>query len=84
MCIRDRLIDVYNRYRHVFSDTPGKVRDYQCEIEFREPFNYDKKILHNSIFVEGRGGWRIFEGETWITLPIPWCEVDDDDVMRIA
>ena len=43
MCIRDRLIDVYNKYRHVFSDTPGKVRDYQCEIEFREPVNFNKK-----------------------------------------
>ena len=40
----EQLIDVYNRYRHVFSDTPGKVRDYyQCEFEFREPVNFNKK-----------------------------------------
>ena len=39
----EQLINVYNRYRHVFSDTPGKVRDYQCEIEFREPVNFNKK-----------------------------------------
>ena len=25
----EQLINVYSRYRHVFSDTPGKVKDYQ-------------------------------------------------------
>ena len=40
---REQLIEVYNRYRHVFSDTPGKVRGYQCKIEFREPVNFNKK-----------------------------------------
>ena len=51
----EQLIDVYNRYRHVFSDTPGKVRDYQCEIQFREPVNLIKKILPDRIFIEGSG-----------------------------
>ena len=39
----EQLIEVYNRYKHVFSNTPGKVRDYQCEIQFREPVNLIKK-----------------------------------------
>ena len=40
---KEKLINVYNRYRHVFSDTPGKVRNYQCKIEFREPVNFNRK-----------------------------------------
>ena len=37
------LIDIYNRYRHVFSNAPGKVKDYQCKIEFKEPVDFHKK-----------------------------------------
>ena len=36
MCIRDR-------YRHVFSNTPGKVKDFQCEIRFKEAADFKKK-----------------------------------------
>ena len=39
----EQLIEVYNRYRHVFSDTPGKVRGYQCKIEFKETVNFNRK-----------------------------------------
>ena len=39
----EKLINVYNKYRHMFSDTPGKVKNYQCEIKFREPVNFNRK-----------------------------------------
>ena len=39
----ERLIRIYNRYRHVFSDQPGKVRGYQCELKFKEVANFNKK-----------------------------------------
>ena len=39
----ERLINIYNKYRHVFSDTPGKVKNYQCELKFREPVNINRK-----------------------------------------
>ena len=29
------LINIYNKYRHIFSDAPGKVKDYQCKIIFK-------------------------------------------------
>ena len=31
------LIGIYEKYRAVFSDKPGKVKNYQCKIRFREP-----------------------------------------------
>ena len=31
----ERLIQIYNRYRHVFSDTPSKIKNFQCEIKFK-------------------------------------------------
>ena len=39
----EQLIEVYNRYRHVLPDTPGKVRGYQCKIEFKETANFNRK-----------------------------------------
>lgn len=39
----EKLIAIYDRYRHVFSDAPGKVKDYQCQIRFREPANFQRK-----------------------------------------
>ena len=36
MCIRDR-------YRHVFSDTPGKVKNFQCEIKVKEQAEFKRK-----------------------------------------
>ena len=56
MCIRDRsnvdhiltdeqierLIQIYN-YRHVFSDTPGKVKNFQCEIKFNYQTEFKRK-----------------------------------------
>ena len=37
------LINIYNKYRHVFSDIPGKIKNYQCVLKFREPVNYNRK-----------------------------------------
>ena len=39
----EELIKIYNKYRHVFSDQPGKVRGYQCELKFKEVANFNKK-----------------------------------------
>ena len=36
----ERLITIYNKYRHIFS---GKVKDYQCKITFKEPVDFHKK-----------------------------------------
>ena len=38
-----RLITIYNKYRHVFSDLPGKVKNYQCILNFKEPVNFNRK-----------------------------------------
>ena len=39
----EKLISIYNKYRHVFSDRPGKVRGYQCELRFKEVADFNKK-----------------------------------------
>ena len=39
----ENLISIYNQYRHVFSDIPGKVKDYQYKLQFIEPVNFNKK-----------------------------------------
>ena len=39
----EELIRIYNRYKHIFSDAPGKVKDYQCRIRFKEPVDFKKK-----------------------------------------
>ena len=31
----ETLIGIYNEYRHVFSESPGKVENYQCTIRFK-------------------------------------------------
>ena len=31
----EMLIRIYNRYQHVFSDIPGKVKNYQCVLKFK-------------------------------------------------
>ena len=39
----EKLISIYNKYRYVFSDVPGKVKDYQFTLQFKEPVNFNKK-----------------------------------------
>ena len=36
----EELIKIYNQYQHVFSDTPGKVKNFQCKIKFKEPVEF--------------------------------------------
>ena len=45
----ERLINVYNKYRHVFSDAPGKIKNYRCKIKFKEPTinHHSKDIMKN-------------------------------------
>ena len=39
----ENLIKIYQKYQHVFSNTPGKVKGYQCKINFREPVDFHRK-----------------------------------------
>ena len=39
----ENLILIYNTYQHVFSNTPGKVKGYQCKINFHEPVDFHRK-----------------------------------------
>ena len=39
----EMLINIYYQYRHVFSDLPGKVKNYQCVLNFKEPVNFNRK-----------------------------------------
>ena len=45
----EKLIQIYNRYKHVFSDTPGKVKNFQCEIKFKEQTEF-KRISYPIAF----------------------------------
>ena len=40
---RENLIQIYNRYRHVFSDTPGKIKNFQCELKFKDQTEFKRK-----------------------------------------
>ena len=39
----NQLIGIYEKYRAVFSDEPGKIRNYQCTIRLREPVEFNRK-----------------------------------------
>ena len=39
----NQLVNIYEKYRAVFSDEPGKIRNYQCSIRFREPVEFNRK-----------------------------------------
>ena len=39
----EQLIKVYIKYRHIFSNAPGKARDYQCTIKFKTPVEFNRK-----------------------------------------
>ena len=39
----EKLIAIYQAYQHVFSNTPGKVKGFQCKINFREPIDFHRK-----------------------------------------
>lgn len=37
------LINIYNKHRQVFSSKPGKVKDYQCQLNIREGAKFNRK-----------------------------------------
>ena len=39
----ENLIEIYNKYKYIFSNAPGKVKGYQCKINFKEPVNFHRK-----------------------------------------
>ena len=39
----NKLISIYSKYKHIFSDMPGKVRNYQCKLKFKEPVEFRRK-----------------------------------------
>ena len=41
--LADRLINVYEKYKSVFSDEPGKVKNYQCKLEFKENVEFNRR-----------------------------------------
>lgn len=38
-----QLADIYNQFRHVFSEHPGKARNFQCCLEFKENVEFKRK-----------------------------------------
>ena len=41
--LADRLIRIYEKYKAVFSDEPGKVKNYQCKLEFKENVEFNRR-----------------------------------------
>ena len=39
----NRLIRVYEKYKSIFSDEPGKVKNYQCKLEFKENLEFNRR-----------------------------------------
>lgn len=39
----NQLIEIYTKYRNVFLDKPGRVKNYQCQLNFREPVAFNRK-----------------------------------------
>lgn len=40
---KDKLVGVYNKYREVFLDRPGKARDFVCKLKFKNPVKFNRK-----------------------------------------
>ena len=39
----DQMTKIYEKYRHVFSNKPGKARNFCCKLKFKEPVNFNRK-----------------------------------------
>ena len=39
---KTRLVDIYN-YRNVFSNSPGKAKNFECKLKFQYSVNFNKK-----------------------------------------
>ena len=40
---RQELINIYNKYRSVFSNSPRKTKNFVCELRFHNSVNFNKK-----------------------------------------
>ena len=40
---RNQLIGIYQEYRNVVSDLPGKAKNFICEMNFHSPINFNRK-----------------------------------------
>ena len=38
-----RLIKIYNRYGQVFSDSPGKAKNFLCELKFKDSVSFNRR-----------------------------------------
>ena len=41
---KGQIISIYNRYRRIFSDLPGKAKNFVCQLSFNSPINFNKKL----------------------------------------
>ena len=46
----DKLITIYEQYRSVFSDEPGKVKNFQCTLQFRDTDVYKRQVTSSNDF----------------------------------
>ena len=59
MCIRDRvkgsteavsveqrqdLVNIYNQYRNVFSNSPGKAKNFVCKLRFHDSVDFNRTL----------------------------------------
>ena len=40
---KQQLIKIYDKYKSVFSDSPGKAKNFLCELKFKENVNFNKR-----------------------------------------
>lgn len=40
---KDRLVRIYNKYKNVFSDRPGKAKNFTCILEFQQQVKFNRK-----------------------------------------
>ena len=40
---KEKLIGIYNKYRKVFSDSPGKAKNFICELRFHDTVKFNKR-----------------------------------------
>ena len=38
-----KLVNIYNRYHNVFSDSPGKAKNFLCELKFKDSVSFNRK-----------------------------------------
>ena len=40
---KEQLVGIYQRYRHIFSDRPGKIRNFKCKLRLKPDVKFNKK-----------------------------------------